>query len=499
MNLSKSRYTQGITCGKKLWLSCYKPEEAEESNNEAVLSNGTKVGELARGLLGEYELVEFDTNFKNMINKTNELLVNKPNIICEASFSYDGNFCSVDILKNDVDGVEIYEVKSSTEISDIYIDDITYQTWVLKKLGLNVKKSFIVHVNNQYIKCGDFNIHEYFKIVDVTDDLDIDSVEENVKELKDVINKKDEPKIDLSIACHSPYPCPFFKYCIKKLPIPNVFDVGWNLHFDKKLEMYYRNHVSFEDVLDKETITNKKALEQVKSYLNDSEPKINKDGIKEFLKRITYPLYFLDFESFQDSVPRIDGTKPYQHICFQYSLHYYLEEDGELYHKEYLSEDYDGDSMYGLCKRLCEDIPKDACVIVYNEGFEKPRLREMADLYPKFREHLLNIRDNIVDLWKPFKNQDYYIKEMGGSSSIKVVLPSLFPDDSECDYHNLDQVHKGDEASAAYLLLPTLSKEEREELRYNMLRYCERDTFATVKLYEKLREVVCEKVKKKTR
>ena len=128
MNLSKSRYTTGITCGKKLWLSCYKPEEAEDASNDAVLDNGTMVGELARGLFGNYELVEFDTNFKNMINKTNELLAKKPNIICEASFTYDGNFCSVDILKNDKDGVEIYEVKSSTKISNIYIDDyLVYQ------------------------------------------------------------------------------------------------------------------------------------------------------------------------------------------------------------------------------------------------------------------------------------------------------------------------------------------------------------------------------------
>ena len=140
-------------------------------------------------------------------------------------------------------------------------------------------------------------------------------------------------------------------------------------------------------------------------------------------------------------------------------MHYYLEENGELFHKGYLSDDYDGNPMYGLCKRLCDDIPKNVCVIVYNDRFEKPRLKEMAELFPEFREHLLNIRDNVIDLWKSFDNQDYYVKEMGGSSSIKVVLPSIFPNDPECDYSNLDQVHKGDQASAAYLLLPTLEKE----------------------------------------
>ena len=177
MNLSKSRYTQGVTCEKEMWLSCYKKELAEDLGNEAVFENGNLVGEKARELFGEYVLIDYSSDYQKMIDETNKQLENKPNIICEASFSYDGNFCSVDILKNDLDGVELYEVKSSTKIRDIYIDDVSYQTWILKKLGLNVKKSFIVYVNNQYIKNGELNINEFFNIEDVTDRLDFDYVE----------------------------------------------------------------------------------------------------------------------------------------------------------------------------------------------------------------------------------------------------------------------------------------------------------------------------------
>ena len=488
MNLSKSKYTQGVTCEKKLWLSCYKSEEAEDMGNDAILENGNKVGDLARGLFGDYILINYDTNYQKMIDDTNKALENKPNIICEASFSYDGNFCSVDILKNDTDGVEIYEVKSSTDINSIYIDDISYQTWLLKKYGLNVKKSSIVYINNKYIKNGEFNINEFFNIEDVTDEIDLEEVEENVNNLKQVINIDKEPSIDLSMACKKPYDCPFFKYCTKNLPSPNVFDIGWNMHFDKKLDMYRRGHITFEDVIDKE-IVNDKATEQIRFYLKDNPPKINKDSIKELLNSLTFPLYFLDFESYQPCIPTIDGTKPYQQICFQYSLHYILEEGGEVLHKEFLSDDYDGNPMYGLCKQLCEDIPKDSCVLVYNKGFETARLKEMAPLFPELSDHLLNIKDNIIDLMVPFFNQDYYIKEMAGRWSIKVVLPALFPDDPELDYHNLEQVHKGDEASNAFLSLPSLSKEEQEVLRKNMLKYCKLDTYAMVKIYEKLLEV----------
>ncbi len=493
MNLSKSKYVQGIRCPKLMWLSVYKPEEAIE-NNDSILEKGAEVGELARGIFGDYELVEYNKDKQKMVDETNKYLTNKPNIICEASFIYDNNYCAVDILKNDKDGVEIYEVKSSSHINGSYINDISYQTWILKSLGLNVKKSYLVYINNKYIKHGKLDLNKLFVIEDVTDILlEIDN--NKVLELQNILDSKEEPNTDLSVDCmknkNCSYECPFFKYCTKDLPSPNVFDIGWKARFNKKLDMYYKNKITFEDVLKEGIfITNKEATEQLEFTINNSKPKINKDGIKEFLDRITYPLYFLDFESYQSPIPTIDGTKPNQQICFQYSLHYYLEENGELYHKEYLSDNYDGDPMYGLCKQLCEDIPKDTCVIVYNDTFEQSRLREMASIYPDLKEHLLNIHDNIVDLYDVFIHHDYYVKEMGGSASIKQVLPALFPDDPDLDYHNLDQVHKGDEASAAYLSLKNLDKKEEKILRDNMLKYCKLDTYAMVKIFNKLIEVI---------
>ena len=492
MSLSKSRYCTGIRCKKELWLSCFKSEVAEEQDNDAVLDNGNKVGDFARGLFGDdYILIEYNDNKKIMIEETKKYLAKKPNIICEASFNYNNNFCAVDVLKNDLDGVEIYEVKSSTEISDIYIDDISYQTWVLKKCGLNVKKSYLVHINSKYIKKGKVDRNKFFKIEEITP-REMNIIEENVKELESILNSDREPDIDISLACKKnkmvSYDCPFFNYCIRNLPRPNIFDVGWRTSFNKKLDFYYNNLITYSDILASGGISTK-ADNQMNCELNNLGEIIDRDSIKKLISTFTYPLYFLDFESYQVAIPEIDGTRPYQQICFQYSLHYYLEEDGELFHKEYLSEDYDGNPMYGLCKQLCEDIPMNCCVLVYNQSFEITRLKEMASLFPEFRDHLLNIVDNIKDLLPPFRNQEYYVKEMGGSASIKKVLPALFPNEEKLDYHNLAQVHKGDEASNAYLSLKTLPYDEQEKLRYSLLRYCELDTYAMVKIWEKLKEV----------
>ena len=168
-HLSKSKYCSALQCKKMLWLRKYMPDVAQPEDKSAVFANGTRVGELAKGLFGKYEDVKYDKNLDIMIEKTNELLKSKPNIITEASFNYDNNFCSVDILKNDIDGVEIYEVKSSADISNIYIEDASYQGYVLTKLGYNVKRVCIVYINNKYIRQDELEIDKLFNIEDITE------------------------------------------------------------------------------------------------------------------------------------------------------------------------------------------------------------------------------------------------------------------------------------------------------------------------------------------
>lgn len=146
-----------------------KSEEKVEIDKDAVFKNGTMVGEIAKGLFGEHIDIEFNKDLSKMISATEEALKLAPNIITEASFNYDNNFCSVDILKNDNDGVEIYEVKSSTEVHDIYLDDASYQYYVLSNLGYNVKKVSIVYINNRYIRYGKLELDKLFNIEDITE------------------------------------------------------------------------------------------------------------------------------------------------------------------------------------------------------------------------------------------------------------------------------------------------------------------------------------------
>ena len=102
----------------------------------------------------------------------------------------------------------------------------------------------------------------------------------------------------------------------------------------------------------------------------------------------------------------------------------------------------------------------------------------------------MNIHDNIKDLMVPFQKTQYYKRAMQGSYSIKYVLPALFPNEPSLDYHNLEGVHNGVEASATFKKMATMNEEELESFRVHLLKYCGLDTFAMVKVWEKLNEAI---------
>lgn len=489
IRLSKSKYCKSKQCNKILWLDKNKPEVATMTTRKSVLENGTKVGELARNYFGKNVNIEFDTDLSRMIVATKKELKNAPNIITEASFDFENNFCSVDILKNDLDGVEIFEVKSSTGINEIYLDDISYQYYVLTNQGLKVKKANIVYLNSNYVRMGELELNKLFNIEDVTD-IAIskqDEIKNKIEEINEYMSaNKEEPKKLLDMYCFNPYECAYWNYCSRNLPKNNVFDIRI-MHKNKKFELYKKGKISFEDVLNEDI--NPKYLEQIDFEVNNKNHKINKENIKEFLKTLTYPLYFLDFETFQQAVPEYDGVSPYMQIPFQYSLHYIENENGNLKHKEFLAE-AGIDPRRKLAEKLVEDIPSNVCVLAYNMSFEKTVIKKLAESYKDLSNKLMQIHDNIKDLMMPFYNRDYYVKEMQGSYSIKYVLPALYPNDPELDYHNLPVVHNGGEASDTFLSLKEKLKEEQEWLRNGLLDYCKLDTYAMVKIWEKLGEIV---------
>lgn len=228
-NISKTLYCNGVQCPKMLWLKKHLPELFDESvMNQSVLDSGSEVGDLAMGLFGNFTEVPYG-DLSEMIRKTDNLLASEEQNIAEASFTYDGLFCSVDILRNLGGGnLELYEVKSSTSVHDIHLHDVAYQMYVLERLGYHVEKACLVHINREYIRGRELEIEKLFAIEELTGmarQMQAD-VPERVQTLKACILNPEEPCLDIGLHCWSPYDCGFWKHCTEALPPLNMFYVS---------------------------------------------------------------------------------------------------------------------------------------------------------------------------------------------------------------------------------------------------------------------------------
>jgi len=484
MTLSKSQYIRGLQCVKSLWLKKYKsdilssPDQPVEDTREI----GNKVGLLACELFPNGVTIPYKaTSYRKKIALTQRLIKNKTKNIFEASFFNDGIFVAIDILHiNNDNSIDIYEVKSSTEIKRTYLDDLSIQYYVLSNLGYKIKSTNLIHINNSYVRENQLDIKKLFIVTEVTNK--IKELQNNIpihlKKIQRFLDdRKSEPDIDIGTHCLNPYPCDAIKYCWKHIPKYSIFNIS-RLKYDKKFSLYYDNIIKFEDIKNISIFSQSQQI-QIHSELTQKQI-INEEAINEFLDTLSYPIYHLDFETFQQAIPEWKGISPFMQIPFQYSLHI-EKEDGSLTHKEFLAKEGE-DPRYELAKRLVTDIPTDVTVLTYNMGFEKGVIRKLATMFEELSTHLLKIHDNIKDLMTPFAKKDYYVPEMRGSYSIKYVFPALVPEMADA-YQKLNGIHNGTEAMHTYAKLANLKdKTEIQRLREALLKYCELDTFAMVKV-----------------
>ncbi|MBO06281.1 MAG: phosphomethylpyrimidine kinase [Parcubacteria group bacterium] len=485
--LSKSKFLKGLQCHKSLWLHKHEPElvSPPEESQQAIFDTGTEVGLLARNLFPDgKEIIFKEGSFTKKIKQTRELIENGAETIYEATFTHNNVLAMVDILHKGIRGWELYEVKSSTGVTDIYISDLSVQYYVLSGCELPISKTSLIYINNQYVKYGELNIKELFCITEL-----INKIEENQGFVEDQLSEMNEilmgkcPGIDIGNHCDTPYPCDFKDHCWSHVPEYSIFNIK-RLNTSKKFELYYKGILALSDIPDDYDLSSGQRLQVVSELTN--KVVINKKAIKEFLDGIYYPLYFLDFETFMPAVPIFDGTHPYQQVPFQYSLHVLESKSAELKNYEFLAKE-GIDQREELIKRLTSKIPDKACILTYNMTFEKRILRELSEQFPSYKDKLMSIHENIVDLMAPFQKKDYYTKEMKGSYSLKFVLPALVP---ECSYEGM-AISDGGVAMNTYATLHLIEdKKEVEQIRKDLLEYCKLDTFAMVKLLNKLEEVI---------
>ena len=491
MSISKSQYLKGIQCHKALWLLKNKPELRSEFSEatRAIFSQGRELGELAQELFPNGIEIKFKPkDFKGMISKTKECLdANQSVAIYEATFDYAGCFAMVDILVQTPEGLEIYEVKSSTGAKDVYLEDISFQVYILQALGYKIKKACLVNINNEYIYDGvEHKLEELFKIEDFTQEMLIKAkhVPNLVKQMQ-VALEGDEPDIGIGPHCKKPYDCDFKAHCWSHIPEVSVFSLS-NAR-GKDWDLYHQGYIKLEEVpLNKSTLSqlSNKHIQQIESFVT-GKVDINREVILNSISELEFPLSFLDFETYQDAIPQHAGARSFEQTPFQYSLHILEGPDAQLEHREFLA-DPNQDPRRCFVDSLLSDLPNSGSIVVYNQSFEAGILRKLAGVFVDIDDQVNDIVERFFDLMKPFQRRDYYHPDMQGSFSIKKVLPALVP---QLKYSDLD-ISEGASASRAFVRLRSITDTtEIQTIKQGLLEYCKLDTLAMVEIWRVLKEI----------
>ena len=475
--LSKSLILKGIQCPKALYLQKNPPdfELPPQPDLEATLRAGREVGVLAQQLFpGGSETPIEGLSVHEQIERTQHLIDSGVSVIYEASFDYDGTFVKVDILAKNGNTWQIHEVKMSTSVKEVNLDDVAIQYYVLTQSGLTVSGAFLVHINKEYVRQGEIDVQQLFASEDVLEEVLARQAAllQIIADLRNAL-QDGEPQIDIGPYCNDPYACDFIPYCWQHVPENSIFELRGN--GVKKWSLYERGIIRFDQIpLDE---LNKNQRHQVEATLSQQDS-IDRKAVAAFLNTLWYPLYHLDFETFNTAIPKYDGIRPYQQVPFQYSLHVQKEAGAEAQHFEFLAEP-NTDPRRALVEQLLKLIPEEGCVLTYNQTFEKGVLRELASLFPDLAKEINKRLENVRDLMVPFRKRDVYKWQMRGSYSIKEVLPAMVPDLS---YSGM-VIADGVAAMQAYHDMCTMEPgTELTQLRTAMLEYCRLDTLAMVRI-----------------
>ena len=314
---------------------------------------------------------------------------------------------------------------------------------------------------NQYIETAPLRIESMFK----------------------VIRAKKEKKSPIGIQCSEPYECALSEECWAGVPKGSIFDFYWMLKV-KKFELWNSGITKLNEVPEDVELNGKQKIQRRLAF--DGGKHINKLQIKNFLRKLKYPIYYLDFETIASAIPKFDGMKPYQRIPFQFSLHI-QSKNGSLKHYSFLAEGT-GDPRMEFMMELKRLLKKRGSIVVYNQGFEKGVMNEGAIVFPEFREwYDENILPRIKDLLDVFREFYYYDPKQKGSCSIKAVLPVM----SDLSYEGMD-IGEGMLASLEYERVTydsLVSGEERLRVRDALEKYCELDTEAEVEIVKELKNI----------
>jgi Domain of unknown function(DUF2779) len=482
-NLTKSRFVAGWQCHKLLWLKVHE-KDAPELQVDVVLQDrfdqGAEVGMRAREAFPGGVLIDLPHDDAGRVEATRAALDSGAPVVFEATFVDSRVHVAIDILERTADGFTLIEVKSSTRRKDEHIPDIAIQAWVARRAGIDVRRLELMHLNSAFRHP---DVGELFERTDVTAEVEAFQplipamVEEQLAALAGP-----EPRVPVATHCWmiEDRECPFWDRCM-----PTDLHHVWTLHNARKLERWRLTTKGVHRVQDLPEGYKLSVVQQRQQRALRSGEMIVEPSLRQALKDFDGRLGFLDFETIGRAIPVWPAVGPWRAVVVQFSYHEQVDGTSGAYrHRAYLAEG-PGDPREDLALQLLE-ATRDAERIVMYSSFERTRIRELAAWLPHLARDLTALENKLVDLL-PVIQKHVYHPRFEGSFSIKKVLNPLVPDLTYNDLAIVDGLVASVEI--ARLLFVAHKVKDRDQLRRDLLAYCERDTWAMVRLLERLREI----------
>ena len=505
INLSKSRFVSGAQCEKKLYFDLFRKDlkPPVTFQQQKIFNTGHEIGNLAQQAFpgGRDASPAHYPDFSKSLADTREWIRAGVNTIYEAAFQHEGVLAALDILHRENGELWAIEVKSSGSVKEYHLTDAALQYWVMSHAGFKPDKVFLMHINKLYVRQGRIDTKVLFKLVDITEKVleRQDWVTQKAGEFR-LLQEGHEPIIEIGKQCHTPFFCDYIQHCWQHLPPHSVFEL--NYARGKDWDLYHQGIIGLADIPDDIPLSHRQRIQV--DGIKHGLAFVDKSAISDFLSKWIYPLYFFDFETVSPAIPIMDGTSPFQQVPFQYSLHIVPDKEAKIDHREFLAdpvqfvptgsinslpqivpteEAFIEDPRKSLINQLRMDIKPGGSIIVYNATFEIGVLKNLAKAFPEDKDFIDDLLSRVIDLLIPFRKAWYYLPQMGGSASIKSVLPAVAPAFS---YADLEISNGGDASDIFYSMIKRTFEGNMDETRNNLLKYCERDSEGMVVLWKEL-------------
>ena len=479
--LSKTRYLSGCQCHLKLWYDCYERQLGADVDlvTQAVFDAGHEVGRLARSRYPGGVLVQADhLQSEEALAETRALLADESvPAIFEAALEHRGVLVRVDILERSPrGGFNLIEVKSGTTVKEVNEHDAAIQLWVARGAGVDIVSTGLLTLNRGYVYDGRrLDVYRLFRYHNLDEQVaeHLPWIGEDVTHLHAVLAADEAPEIEPSDHCFEPYECAYYDFCTRDWEYPEHPVTDLPRLRAAKLELLESQEI--EEIADiPEDFPLSKAQAIVRLAVVTGNEHVSPQLADE-ISALSFPIRYLDFESFSPAIPRYAGTRCYDAIPFQFSMHV-EEHNGDIAHHEFLWSEQ-SDPRRPLAQALLDAAGSDGPICVYS-GFERSVIKGLSRQLPDLSPALDALLERLWDLLKVVQGH-YYHRDFHGSFSIKQVLPVLVPDMS---YEHLS-IADGREASAAYQnSLDCEDPEERQRMLDALKEYCRQDTLAMLAL-----------------